>query len=113
MSGKGSGDASAIGSGLKLPPAWAAFANAAQGHITETDDGHRTSIMHIGTVVIPVVLALAESRKLTGARIMEALVCGYDVAIRSGECFGRNIIAFSIPQPPPAPVGPRPPPRKQ
>lgn len=88
MAGKGSDDASAIGLGLKLPPAWAAFANAAQGHITETDDGHRTSIMHIGTVVIPVVLALAESRKLTGARIMEALVCGYDVAIRSGECFG-------------------------
>lgn len=88
MTGNGSGDAGVIGSGLRLPSAWAAFANAAQGHITEVDDGHRTSIMHIGTVVLPVVLALAESRKLTGATIMESMVCGYDVAIRSGECFG-------------------------
>lgn len=88
LAGKGSGGSTVIGAGANLPPAWAAFANAAQGHITEVDDGHRRSIMHIGTVVIPVVLALAESRKLSGARIMEAVVCGYDVAIRAGECFG-------------------------
>lgn len=88
MAGSDSGDAKVIGSGAAIQSAWAAFANAAQGHITEVDDGHRTSIMHIGTIVVPVILALAERRRLSGARIMEAMVCGYDAAIRSGECFG-------------------------
>ncbi len=77
-----------IGTGAILPPAWAAFANAAQGHVTEVDDGHRTSTMHIGTVVIPVVLALAEDRNLDGKTMVEAIVCGYDAAIRVGSCLG-------------------------
>ncbi len=88
LAGHEGGGVSVIGSSLNLPAPWAVFANAAKGHVTEVDDGHRTSIMHIGTVVIPVVLALAEQRKLSGAQILEAIVCGYDVAIRSGECFG-------------------------
>ncbi|MGE4298763.1 MAG: MmgE/PrpD family protein [Desulfovibrionaceae bacterium] len=88
LAGPVGGDATVIGTGEAMSPAWAAFANAAQGHVTEVDDGHRASIMHIGTVVIPVVLALAEARGLSGAAMLEAVVCGYDVAIRAGECFG-------------------------
>lgn len=87
MSGWHTGVASIIG-GKNLPPVWAAFANAARGHVTETDDGHRQSIMHIGVVVIPVVLALAQERELPGETMLEAIVCGYDLAIRAGECFG-------------------------
>ncbi len=82
------GTATVIGDGRALPPFWAAFANAAQGHVTEVDDGHRQSIMHIGTVVAPVVLALAEERGLDNGTLLAALVCGYDLAIRAGECFG-------------------------
>jgi len=83
-----SGMASVIGSGRALPVFWTAFANAAQGHVTEVDDGHRQSIMHIGTVVIPVALALAQARGLDGKAVAEAIVCGYELAIRAGECFG-------------------------
>ncbi|QJT08748.1 MmgE/PrpD family protein [Oceanidesulfovibrio marinus] len=87
MAGKTIGAAHVIGDG-QLPPIWAAFANAAKGHVTETDDGHRQSIMHIGVVVMPVVLALAQERGLSGAEMLEAMICGYDLAIRAGECFG-------------------------
>ncbi|WP_243544143.1 MmgE/PrpD family protein [Pseudodesulfovibrio tunisiensis] len=83
-----SGMATVIGQGRDLPVFWAAFANAAQGHVTEVDDGHRQSIMHIGTVVIPVALALAQSRGLDGRAIVESVICGYELAIRAGECFG-------------------------
>jgi 2-methylcitrate dehydratase PrpD len=88
MAGGRGGAADVIGKELALPPFWAAFANAAQGHVTEVDDGHRLSIMHIGAVVIPVVLALAQDRGLDGAAMLEAVVCGYDLAIRAGECLG-------------------------
>ena len=44
--------------------------------------------MHIGTVVFPVVLALAEDKKLSGTTMLEAVICGYDLAIRAGQCFG-------------------------
>ncbi len=84
----GTGRAHVIGEQNLLPPIWAAFVNAAKGHVTETDDGHRLSIMHIGTVVFPVVLALAEDKKLSGTTMLEAVICGYDLAIRAGQCFG-------------------------
>ena len=69
---------------------WAAFANACLGHIEEVDDGHRMSIMHIGTVVLPVVFAYAEKLGASGKRMIEAAVCGYDLAIRTGECLGKD-----------------------
>lgn len=77
-----------VGSELRVSLPWAAFANAALGHIAETDDGHRASIMHPGSVVIPVALALAELEDLSGSEMMESIVSGYEVALRVGEALG-------------------------
>lgn len=73
---------------ISLPLPWAVFANAALGHIAETDDGHRPSIMHPGAVVIPVALALAEVEDLSGSAIMESIVSGYEVELRIGRALG-------------------------
>src|SRR6056297_393974 len=84
------GSSSILGSEKKTTLPWAAFANASLGHITEVDDGHRMSIMHIGTVVLPVVFAYAEKLSSSGQEMIEAAVCGYDLAIRVGECLGKD-----------------------
>jgi 2-methylcitrate dehydratase PrpD len=84
----GAGPCPILGRGQGSNPAYAAFANAAIGHISETDDGHRASIMHIGTVVIPVIVALAEQLGANGKQCIEACVVGYDAAIGVGEALG-------------------------
>jgi 2-methylcitrate dehydratase PrpD len=86
----GDGTGTIIGSEQRTALPWAAFANACLGHITEVDDGHRMSIMHIGTVVLPVVFAYAEKLSSSGKDMIEAAVCGYDLAIRVGECLGKD-----------------------
>lgn len=86
----GEGDSSIIGREERTSFSWAAFANGCLGHIEEVDDGHRMSIMHIGTVVLPVVFAYAEKLGASGKKMIEAAVCGYDLAIRTGECLGKD-----------------------
>lgn len=86
----GQGHSSVIGRKEKTNFPWAAFANGCLGHIMEVDDGHRMSIMHIGTVVFPVVFAYGEQNGANGKKMIEAAVCGYDLAIRTGECLGKD-----------------------
>lgn len=86
----GDGSSSIIGREERTTFSWGAFANGCLGHIEEVDDGHRMSIMHIGTVVLPVVFAYAEKLGASGKRMIEAAVCGYDLAIRAGECLGKE-----------------------
>ena len=67
----GDGNAKILGSKVNTTASYAAFANAALGHIAETDDGHRASIMHIGTIVFPVILALRSEADIDGKDIIE------------------------------------------
>lgn len=81
----GKEEASIIGDGNKVPCTNAALANAAMGHALDLDDGHRYAHSHIGVVVIPTSLAIAE---LTGASIedlLTAITLGYDVFARIGR----------------------------
>lgn len=84
----GGSDAPIVAREEKSSLAFAIFANAALGHITENDDGHRWSIMHPGNVVFPVVAALAPAAKNPARAAMEGAVVGYEAAIRLGVAFG-------------------------
>jgi 2-methylcitrate dehydratase PrpD len=86
----GDGNAKILGSKVNTTASYAAFANAALGHIAETDDGHRASIMHIGTIVFPVILALRSEADIDGKDIIEASIAGYELAIRVGECLSQS-----------------------
>ncbi|NIR31427.1 MAG: MmgE/PrpD family protein [Gammaproteobacteria bacterium] len=66
----------------------AALANGALGNILEMDDVHRTSIVHAGDVVIPAALAAGERDGASGAALLDALVRGYEAAIRIGTAAG-------------------------
>lgn len=69
LSGRRAGDARA-----------AAFWNAAAMHARTQDDFHPVGNLHIGTVVIPALLAVADETALSGRTFLEALAAGYMVA---------------------------------
>lgn len=68
----------------------AALVNGAQSHIVEMDDLDRTSVIHPGAVVIPAAMAVAESVKATGHDFLEAVIAGYEIAIRIGQAVGKS-----------------------
>jgi 2-methylcitrate dehydratase PrpD len=73
----GSPDASSIGD--------AAFANAVMGHGLVREDMHSGSISHLGVVVLPALLALAQHRPVRGSDFIAAAVAGYEVGARIGR----------------------------
>lgn len=68
----------------------ALWLNAGLGNVEEMDDVHRTSILHPGPVVIPAALAIAEHTGAGPAQLLDAIVRGYDVAIRVGRALGQS-----------------------
>jgi len=85
LGGRGS---AALFGGQSASPYWAGFANAACGHLTEVDDTHKRSSMHVGVVVFPAILAVSALCPLSGRQFVEAAVCGYEAAIRTGIGLG-------------------------
>jgi 2-methylcitrate dehydratase PrpD len=78
--------ASMIGLGRKTSAALAALVNGTAGHAFELDDIHRESILHAGTLTMPVGLALLEERgKGSGKDLITAMVAGYEIAARVGN----------------------------
>ena len=74
-----------IGSGDVVSVQDAAFANGVLGHGLVRDDMHVGSVSHLGTVLVPALLALAEPARATGAEFIAALVAGYEVGGRIGR----------------------------
>jgi 2-methylcitrate dehydratase PrpD len=64
-------------------PAHAAFANGTLFHARVQDDAHPAG--HVGVVVVPATLAMAQATRATGADVIAALVSGYEVALRIGR----------------------------
>jgi len=63
----------------------AAFANAVAGHGLVREDMHAGAVAHLGVVVWPTVLALAERHRVSGAQALAAAVVGYEVGARIGR----------------------------
>src|ERR1700723_1322902 len=59
----------------------AAFWNAAVMHARTQDDFHPVGNIHIGTLVIPALLAIADEIPVTGREFLSALAVGYMVAV--------------------------------
>ncbi len=85
----GPGEHPIIGGG-SCSEAFAAFANAALGHVREVDDLHRGSTMHVGITVFPVLFALAVTEGFDSRRWIAAAASGYEAGIRIGQTFGRE-----------------------
>lgn len=67
--------------------AGAAFANACAGNGLDIDDDAIFTRGHPGAQLLPVALAVAEKVEAGGRALLEAMVIGYEIAIRAGRCW--------------------------
>lgn len=79
------GPAGVVGSRQRVAATEAAFVNGALGHGLIREDMHVPSCTHLGVVVWPTLLALAQMRPTTGADFLAAAVVGYEVGARVGR----------------------------
>ena len=63
----------------------AAFCNGAASHTLDFDDLHNPSIIHLATVVVPGVFAIAEAEHKSGRQMITAVCAGYEAGGRIGE----------------------------
>ena len=88
------GRCSIVGTGLKRSPLDAAFANASIGHGLVREDMHVPSCSHLGVVIWPTLLALAEWKSVDPDDVLAAAVVGYEVAASVGrELFDADLAA--------------------
>jgi 2-methylcitrate dehydratase PrpD len=78
------GTSTAIGYGPLFAPQYAALLNACNFHALDFDDTHERSSLHPGAPVVGAALTEAERLGASGARLLSAIVAGYDVAVRLG-----------------------------
>jgi len=76
-----------IGSPRRASCLLAALANGTSGHALEMDDDHRTSVLHPAVAVIPAALAAAEHGGVTGHKLLEGIIAGYEIMTRVGDAF--------------------------
>ncbi len=59
----------------------------------ELDDVHRVGVLHVGSVTLPALIAVAESHAgLSGREFLTAAVAGYEIGPRVGKCMGQEHI---------------------
>jgi 2-methylcitrate dehydratase PrpD len=82
--------------GARVNVEQAAFANACLMHARAQDDTHYPSQTHPGAAVIPAALALGEHTGADGARLVAAIVAGYEVAAAVGEALCEPVVARGL-----------------
>jgi 2-methylcitrate dehydratase PrpD len=85
LASRARGDCVVIGTPVFAAAPEAAFANAVLGHGLVREDMHTGSVSHLGVVVVPVLLALAQGRSAPGREFLTAAVCGYEVGATIGR----------------------------
>lgn len=78
----GSPTATLIGHGLRAEPSMATFVNATAAVSLELDEGNRHGGGHPAVHVVPAALAAAEEAGASGARLLEAVIAGYEAYSR-------------------------------
>ena len=88
----GKGESTIFNYGGKVPVIHAAQANASMAHARDYDDTHTKGGLHIGVVVVPTALAMAERQGgVDGKELITAITLGLDFAARiSGAAIKRR-----------------------
>jgi 2-methylcitrate dehydratase PrpD len=84
----GRGEASVLGTSLRLPVAQAALVNGTAGHALDYDDVIEAMLGHPTVGIAPVVLALGERMNADGGAVLAAFVAGVEVSSRLGVIMG-------------------------
>ena len=88
VASRAQGRATVIGTPIRAAVSEAAFVNATLGHGLVREDMHTRSVSHLGVVIFPTLLALAQSKRVTGRDFIVGAVCGYEM----GACIGRAVM---------------------
>lgn len=78
-------EATIIKANKKMSCVAASLINGFMVNALDIDDGFRKIKGHPGAAIFPTVLAVSEKVKATGKEFLEALIIGYEIAIRAGE----------------------------
>jgi aconitate decarboxylase len=82
------------GTDLRLSAPHATLVNGTQVQGFELDDVHRAGVLHVGAVVLPALLAVAELHPgMSGRQFLTAAAAGYEVGPRVGLCMGPEHIS--------------------
>ncbi len=82
-------DCAVWGTNLRLSAPHAALVNGTEVQGFELDDVHRAGVLHVGAVVLPALISIAETRgNLSGRDFITAAVAGYEIGPRVGLCMG-------------------------
>lgn len=82
--GEQNGPATVIGSGQHASALNAALINGTAAHALDYDDVSLPMSAHPSVVILPALLALAETRKASGRQVIESYVAGYEAGARIG-----------------------------
>ncbi|SIR76345.1 2-methylcitrate dehydratase PrpD [Pseudacidovorax sp. RU35E] len=86
----GAGEARVWCYGDRLPATQAAFVNGMLAAALDVDSLHDRANVHSDGVIVPTLFALAESRGLSGSKVLSALIAGGELAVRLGIAAGRS-----------------------
>lgn len=78
-------EASVLGRRERLDPLHAALLNGISSHVLDYDDTHLKTIIHPAGPVASALLAIAETRPVTGAAFLDALIIGIETECRIGN----------------------------
>ena len=79
-----------------VPAALAALVHGVAAHCRDFDDTFADSVVHPGSVIVPVALAAGEAAGAAPDDIGAAIVAGYEVAARIGAVAGRRFHARGL-----------------
>ncbi len=85
-----------IGAGQCVPATSAALAHGTVAHCHDFDDTFPDSVVHPGSVVVPVALALGGAHAVELDRVLAAIVVGYEISARLGAAAGRAFHAHGF-----------------
>jgi len=81
----GAATSTIIGHSKPMDALCASFLNAISANLLDFDDTHPETIIHPAAPVAAPILALAETRKLSGREVLTAFILGVDVECRIGN----------------------------
>ena len=81
--GKTGGPVTRMLDGCSVATGAGAYANAVLLHGRVQEDAHPAG--HVGVVVVPAAIAMAQTQRASGPAMLAALVAGYEVALRIGR----------------------------
>ena len=90
------GAATILGHAAPIGPARAALCNGTAMHGIELDDIAEGTQTHPGAVVVSAALAAAEHCGASGARLLVAIVAGYEAMARVGRALGKSSWNFHM-----------------